>query len=256
MNKTIYIIILLIIVILLGICITPCSKYSLRCRPPVGSKKCCTKKIVFMLDKVTKLMKGKFFIICGTLLALKRYEGKHMIPHDDDADGCILAKDEYYFKNIIPILKSYGFVVKLNISKKKRKGKNPANSKDSKNIIEYPPYRYYSIRYSLINNLHIDVAILNPSYLEDSTPVYIDAPIEWSKSVNKMDHIIANKYRSWIMYEDELLPIIKDKYLGINIYRPLKMDKVLERMYGESYMIPYNRNKYKNTKLITLDGKE
>ena len=44
------------------------------------------------------LISSKIFILFGTLLAYKRYDGKHMIPHDDDLDTGILAEHENLLK--------------------------------------------------------------------------------------------------------------------------------------------------------------
>ena len=145
-----------------------CTKYTKRCKKPAGSHSCCVDHLVTMLEALTDELGSKIFIICGTALAWKRYNGKYMIPHDDDLDTGILAEDEELLKAAIPRLEKKGFVFHLSHKNNQGSGPDPSCS-DSKNcpIIKYPPCRYYYMEYSKNNKLYIDIALLITSQLKD-----------------------------------------------------------------------------------------
>jgi len=208
-----------------------CFKTTKNCDEPAGSHSCCISHLLEMLDELSGLLGDKVFVLCGTLLALKRYDGKFMIPYANDLDVAILSENEDDFKKIIPELEQKGFVVKLQTGKR------------SKNIDRnIAPYRYYTIEYSKINKIHIDVAILVRGELKNGTKVLIDSTLEWKDTVSNFSIDDADIYKNWIMFEDEILPLKSDYYMGIDIYRPGKIDKFLFRMYGEDYMTSKNRD--------------
>ena len=221
-----------------------CTQHTKRCEKPAGSHSCCVDHLVTMLEALAEELGPKVFIICGTALAWKRYNGKHMIPHDDDLYTAILAEDEHLLKAAIHKLEEKGFVVKLNEVNNQGSGPDPSCS-DSENcpVIKYPPGRWYTIFYSKDNNLHMDIALLTSSKLKDGTPILVDAPQKWANTVSTMSIKEAMKYKGWIFPENLILPVKKAKYLGVDIYRPGKIEQYLEYMYGPDYMVPYDRDK-------------
>ena len=52
----------------------------------------------------------------------------------------------------------------------------------------------------------------------------------------------ARKYKSWIFPRKLILPVKAAKYLGVDIYRPEKIEGYLEYVYGLDYMTPYDRD--------------
>jgi GR25 family glycosyltransferase involved in LPS biosynthesis len=220
-----------------------CSQHTKRCEKPAGSHNCCVDHLATMLEALTEELGSKVFILFGTSLAHKRYNGKHMIPYDDDLDTGILAEDEELLKASIPKLEKKGFVVKLHEENNQRSGPDPSCS-DSKNcpVIKYPPYRYYTIKYSKDNNLHVDIALLSSSKFKDGISVLVDAPQKWANTVSTMSIEEARKYKTWIFPRNLILPVKKGNYLGVDVYHPGKIDQYLEYVYGPNYMIPYDRD--------------
>ena len=220
-----------------------CTQHSKRCEPPAGSHTCCVDHLATMLEALTEELGSKVFILCGTALAYKRYNGKHMIPYDDDLDTGILAEDEHLLKAAIHRLEKKGFVVKLTEENNQGSGPDPSCS-DSKNcpVIKYPPGRWYNIKYSKNNNLHVDISLLTSSKLKDGTPVLVDAPQKWANTVSTMSTQEARKYKGWVWPKNFILPLKKGNYLGVDVYYPGKLEKYLELMYGPDYMIPYDRD--------------
>ncbi|HIB78264.1 MAG TPA: hypothetical protein EYO58_11795, partial [Flavobacteriales bacterium] len=220
-----------------------CKKTTSRCEKPAGIHPCCVDHLTVMLEKLSQILGSKLFILFGTALAWKRYNGKHMIPHDDDLDTGILAEHEYLLEKAKPLLEKEGFVLTLNEGDENGEGDDPSRSSDNSSKIKYPPYRYYDMTYSKLNSLHVDIALLTPSHLIDNTPVLIDAPQKWADTVSKMSIEEVKKYKTWIIPRDLILPVKSTVYLDVKTYRPNNIDKYLEYTYGKNYIVPYNRDK-------------
>lgn len=229
-----------------------CSHDTERCKPPAGLRSCCVDHLAQMLDDLTHELGPKIFILFGTLLAFKRYNGKHMIPHDDDLDTGILAEHEIYLKKAIPKLEKLGYVIELNDVPDQGSGPDPGCSNSSNCLnIKYPPARYYVMKYSKKNNLHLDIAVLNKLQLKTGERFLVDAPKKWIDDIRNMEKNEIMKYKTWIFPENHILPVISGEYLDINIYYPTNAEKLLEYIYGKNYMIPYNRDKFKEGKPVT-----
>jgi GR25 family glycosyltransferase involved in LPS biosynthesis len=221
-----------------------CTQNTKRCNKPAGSHRCCIDHLATMLEALTDHLGPKIFILYGTALACKRYNGKYMIPHDDYLDTGILAEDEELLKEAIPKLEKKGFV--FNIRKNITNGKGPVPScNDSKNcpIIKYPSYRYYDMNYSKKNHLHLDIALLTSSKLKNGLQVLVDAPQKWAKLIPTMSMEEVEKYKSWILPQNDILPVKSTTYLGMTVYCPNNIDNHLKNLYGPNYMVPYDRDK-------------
>ena len=227
-----------------------CYQNSQRCKGPAGSHICCINNLVDMLEDLNKELGSKIFIIDGTLLAWQRYNGKHMIPHDDDLDTAMLAEHEVFLKNAIPNLEKKGYVISLNDVSNQGSGSQPNRSSATNLKIKYPPARYYDIKYSKHNKLHMDIALLTNATLVDNTPVLVDAPQKWANTLSSKSMTEIEKYKAWIMPRNMILPVKKTKYIGVNTWIPNKVKELLHYKYGPNYMIPYNRDGHEE-KLIS-----
>lgn len=222
-----------------------CTQTTKSCEAPAGSHPCCVDHLATMLEALTDKLGPKIFIMFGTLLAWKRYGGKHMIPWDNDLDTGILAEHEILLKKAIPSLEKQGFTIKLSGTRDQKWGEDPGcRGQDACPKIKFPPARYYVMRYSKVNDLHIDIAILVSSSLHDGTPVLVDAPKAWAMTVPKMSPEETRLYKTWIFPRENILPVQHGKYLGIDVYVPAQPESLLTGMYGLNYMIPHNRDQY------------
>ena len=228
-----------------------CSHDTERCKRPAGLHSCCVDHLVQMLDDLTHELGPKIFILFGTLLAYKRYDGKHMIPHDDDLDTGILAEHENLLKKAIPNLEKLGYVIELRDVPDQGSGPDPGCSSLECDTIKYPPGRWYVMKYSKKNSLHVDIALLNKLQLKTGEKFLVDAPKNWVDSIRNMEIDEIMKYKTWIYPENYILPVISGFYLNTNMYYPTYSEKLLEYIYGKNYMKPYNRDKLKEGKPVT-----
>ena len=215
-----------------------CSHDTYRCKPPAGLRSCCVDHLAQMLDDLTHALGPNLFILSGTLLAFKRYNGKHMIPQDDDLDTGILADHENLLKTAIPQLEKLGYVIEI-YDVAAQSGPKPGCSDITKcPNIKYPPARFYVMKYSKKNNLQLNIAILNSLQI-NGDEFLVNAPKKWVDSIKYMNKDEIIKYKNWIVPIDYILPVISCTYLDVNVYCPSNVDKYLEHVYGKNYMIPY-----------------
>jgi GR25 family glycosyltransferase involved in LPS biosynthesis len=230
-----------------------CTQSGKRCNPPAGAHPCCVDHLAQMLDDLTSQMGPKIFIHRGTLLAWRRYHGNHMIPHDDDLDVGMLAKHEKDLIAAIPALEKLKYIVQLKEGHEKINGTDLSSNDRAE--IEYPPYRYYVIRYSDKNDLHLDITVLASSQMIDGTPVLVDGPQIWADKVPTMSMYNVKKYKMWIYPTDMILPLESIKYLDVVTYKPNKVDSLLEYIYGPTFMTPdgFNTDDPVSRLIKTLD---
>ena len=88
-----------------------CSHDTYRCKPPAGLRSCCVDHLAQMLDDLTHAL-GQISLYSGTLLAFKRYNGKHMIPMIRFRYW-VLADHENLLKTAIPQLEKLGYVIEI-----------------------------------------------------------------------------------------------------------------------------------------------
>ena len=176
-----------------------CTQNTKKCEKPAGSHRCCVDHLATMLEALTDQLGPKIFILFGTTLACKRYNGKYMIPHDDDLDTGLLAEDEELLKEAIPKLKKKGFIFHLSKGNENGRGPDPSCS-DSNDCpqIKYPPYRYYTMNYSKTNNLNLDIALLTSSKLKNGLQVLVNAPQKWANLIPTMSMEETAKHKAWI----------------------------------------------------------
>ena len=221
-----------------------CRHDTERCAAPVGSHPCCVEHLAQIVAAVTRLLGRKAFIVCGTLLAFRRYDGKHMIPFDDDADMAILAEHEPDFVRAIPILKEKGYVVTLNDLEDQGSGLDPSRTAEDAHQtqhMKYPPCRYYDIRYSATNSVHVDIALLCTTTLKDGSRLLVDAPQWWADTLKDQGQAAADKYKTWVWPEKYILPVHDAVHLGQNVFVPHDVDGFLTHEYGKSFLVPYDR---------------
>ena len=227
-----------------------CTSKTERCSVPAGQHECCVDHLLSMMRDIAALMGPKVFLLCGTVLAWKRYAGQHIIPHDNDLDMAILASDEKEFVEVvIPVLREKGYVVELQERCGGMTIRNPAISNDMNKshlrTVHQPPSRWYTVEYSSINSLHVDVALLTEGNLRDGTAVLLDAPSTWYDQVVRMDPVVAlTTYRSWVMVRENVLPPLATTFMGESVHVPRDVHAFLCGMYGTSYMTPYNRDNH------------
>jgi len=224
-----------------------CTRDTSRCEAPAGSHRCCVDYLAQMLEALTRELGPKIFILFGTLLAYKRYDGKHMIPHDDDLDTGILAEDEVFLKEAIKKLEKLGYVFKLTDLNDQGGGPDPGCS-DKNNCpdLKYPPTRYYVMTYSEKNNLHLDIAVLNKVTVKTGEKFLVDAPKKWTDSLEDMTAKEISKYKTWVFPEKFILPITNGTYLDVNMHYSKNAVNLLKYIYGDNYMVPYNRDNFKS----------
>lgn len=221
-----------------------CRQSTKRCKEPAGSHSCCVDHLATMLQDLNTEMGSKVFILYGTLLAWKRYGGKHMIPHDDDLDTGMFAKHEKTLKQAIPALEKKGYKIYLAEGASDELIPNPG--KPSGELVKPPPYRYYVMEYSKTNALHLDIAILTQGTLPDGSQVFVDSTQEWADSLRTMSTDTLTEYENWIFPKETITPIVPTTYLGVKTYRPEHAVANLARVYGPDFMTPHKRDKYDN----------
>lgn len=118
-----------------------CDKNTIRCKKTHDKtpiKSCCKKHLLELLNYVTLTLEKnniKYWLDYGTLLGATRNE--KMIPWDDDCDISILMDDEEKAKKILQN-NDQGYIVYW----------HP----------DYPKINtFFGVRYSEVNNLHIDI---------------------------------------------------------------------------------------------------
>lgn len=220
-----------------------CSKSTARCPAPAGCKTCCRSHMLSMVELITSVMQKKAFVVCGTLLGMTREN--RMIPYDDDMDMAIHANDVKLFETFcVPKLKAAGHIVELDTnSNEGLMITNPANSDQDNERLLAPPHHYYCVKYSERNSVHVDVAILTETVLKDGTRLLLDAPSSFVDRAHEiMDKGLHSTYRSWIMFHDDVYPVVGGRFHGVDVYTPGKARSFLQHMYGDNWNIPYNRD--------------
>ena len=165
-----------------------------------------------------------------------------MIPHDDDVDTAILAKDEPLFRSFIPMLEEQGFVVTLHEVPDQGSGEDVGcKGKPGCQVLKYPPARYYSMTYSSTNTVHLDVAVLCSYTLSDGTDILVDAPPGW---VDTLEEEEVQRYTMWVSNANKVLPPVPCTYLGVRTYCPRNIHAYLVSKYGPDYLTPHNRDNH------------
>lgn len=218
-----------------------CTVHTKRCSAPAGSHPCCVDKLAIMLADLSRELGPRIAIMCGTLLAFRRYRGHHMIPHDDDLDTMMLAEDEHLLIRCLPRLRALGYRVELCDVPDQGTGPDPSRAGSDATMV-YPPARYYVVSFSARNDLHVDIALLTPAVMWDGTRVLVDAPQVWADTVSTMGPADLEAYRGWILGRRATLPFVPATYLGVATHVPVDVDGSLGAMYGPAFLVPYDRD--------------
>ena len=172
-------------------------------------KKTVRKILISLLNILVKLCKQhdiKCIIAHGTLIG--HYFNKCILPWDNDIDVVLIGDSITKFMKLNKIQNKY-FLIDINPHCLNRSPQDRLNVIDARVICKQTGY-------------FIDVTFLTPN-------------VGYSKDQNK---VVVNCKSPHYYFLDDFLPLKEDKFEGIDVYIPNKIEKVLEYEYGKKVFLP------------------